>query len=242
MSTLLAVIGDVHANMPNLERVLERVVEVGPDGLLLVGDLGANELHARWRRTNELESRRQTYLLSVERVLQRVRALELPFGWVPGNHDLKDVPGGGNIDGGVVTLGDLRVAGIGGAGPDRFGFPYEWDEDDVRALTLPPCDVILSHAPPQGTPLDWVPRAEKHVGSVAIRELALRHEGFLVCGHIHESPGAVQLGACLCLNAGGLGRPFAQAQVGFIQRGPDGDEARFEDLASGRSQTWRRAG
>lgn len=240
-TTTLAVIGDIHANLDNLDRALARAAEVDPAGLLLVGDLGANTLHLRWKRDPAVWSeRRQAYLLSVERVLNRLRDTGLPFAWVPGNHDLPDVPGGGNIDGGAVEIGGLVVAGIGGAGPDRFGFPYEWDEDDVRALELPACDVILSHAPPRGTPLDRVPKVDKHVGSAAIRERAEAHAGFLVCGHIHESAGAVQLGDCLCVNAGGLGRPYERAQVVFIRRGPEGDSATWEDLEGGETQTWSR--
>ncbi len=240
--TTLAVIGDVHDTLDRLDRVLGRIAEVQPDGVLLVGDLGANTLHGRWRRDPAAWSqRRQTYLMSVERVLNRLRNCRLPFAWVPGNHDLPDVPGGGNIDGKSVQIGGLRVAGIGGAGPDRFGFPYEWDEDSIRALELPPCDVILSHSPPRDTPLDRVPRAARHVGSAAIRELAEAHEGFLVCGHIHESAGAVQLGRCLCVNVGGLGEPFGRTQVVFLRRGPEGDAATWEDLEGGERRSWRRA-
>ena len=239
--TTLAVIGDVHANLDVLDRVLKRVSEVQPDGVLLVGDLGANTLHARWKRNNlQWNQRRQTYLLSVESVLDRMRSSGWPFHWVPGNHDLPDVPGGGNIDRRSAVLGDLRIFGIGGAGPDRFGFPYEWDEDQVRALKPPPCDVILSHAPPANTTLDAVPKANKHVGSEAIRELAESHEGFLVCGHIHESAGVVQLGDCLCFNVGGLGHPYARAQVGFIRRTDAGDEAIHEDLEAGTTRRWVR--
>jgi len=240
--TTLAVIGDVHANLDNLDRVLKRIDEVDPDGILLVGDLGANTLHGRWKRDRQQwNQRRQTYLLSVQSVLNRLRETGRTFAWVPGNHDLPDVPGGGNIDRKSTTIGGLSITGIGGAGPDRFGFPYEWDEDQIRDLILPHCDVLLSHAPPRDTPLDEVPHAgSKHVGSAAIRELAEEHTGFLVCGHIHESFGVVQIGDCLCFNVGGLGKPYAKAQVGFIRRDEDGDEAILEDLEAGTVRRWRR--
>jgi Icc-related predicted phosphoesterase len=166
--------------------------------------------------------------------------LGLPVAWIPGNHDLPDLSGDGNIDFGSATIGALRISGIGGAGPDDFGFCYEWEEDDIRKRTLDPCDVILSHCPPARTPLDQVVYGGRHVGSEAIRERAESHTGFLVCGHIHESVGAVQLGDCLCMNVGGLGLPYGRPQVGFIERGPDGDIATHEDLHTGEIQTWRR--
>jgi len=231
----LGVIGDVHATWPRLERVLARIAERRADGILLVGDLG--EPTPRWRGRDDAAQTRR-YLASVERLLATVAALDLPFAWVPGNHDLREVPGPGNADGRVVGVAGLRVHGIGGAGPARFGFPYEWDEDDVRALPEPPCDVILSHTPPAATALDVV-RTGEHVGSEAVRERAQRHSGVLVCGHIHEAAGGAQLGSCLCLNAGALGQPFGRAQVGFVLWRADGRHVvEHEDLDTGASRTW----
>jgi Icc-related predicted phosphoesterase len=235
----LAVIGDVHASWERLERVLARIAERGADGVLLVGDLG--EPTPRWRGRDD-DARRARYLASVERILALVGALGRPFAWVPGNHDLPDVTGPGGTDGAVADVAGVRVLGIGGAGPARFGFPYEWGEDEIRARPEPACDVILAHCPPSRTALDFVPGAGEHVGSDAIRERALRHDGVLVCGHIHESPSAEQLGNCLCLNVGGLGAPYGRAQVGFVAWDADGGRhvASHEDLESGVVRTWTR--
>ena len=229
-ATRLAVIGDVHAHTDHLNQVLERLErEPSLDGLLLVGDLGANLLHGR----RVEPSRVVAYHQSVRDVLRRVEDFGRPFLWVPGNHDARDLTGHRNVDRRRARIGGLSVVGIGGAGPDIFGFPYEWGEAEIRGLSLPAADVLLSHAPPARTPLDWVPRAGKHVGSEAIRERALAARGFLVCGHIHESPGILQLGACLVMNVGGLGRPYAHPRVGFIERSAAGDAAWIEDLISG---------
>jgi Icc-related predicted phosphoesterase len=235
--TTLGVIGDVHAHFGRLAPVIAYLRSAQVDGVLLVGDLGSNDVSLERLRTQTGDS---AYLRSVDDVLARVRALGVPVLWVPGNHDLPSLSGEGNIDGRAATVAGLRVAGIGGAGPQRFGFCYEWDEDRVRALRLPVADVLLCHCPPAGTPLDLVPGAGVHVGSQAIRERAAAHRGFLVCGHIHESPGAARVGACLCLNAGGLGPPFGRAQVGLLRR-RDGqpDEVGHVDLASGGERWWR---
>jgi Icc-related predicted phosphoesterase len=239
-NTTLAVIGDVHAHYRKLERVLARISEVGVDGILLVGDLGsAGPGLTRIRRNAALE----LYLKSVAEVLRRVEELGLPVLWVPGNHDLPDLEGERNVDGRAAEIAGVVVAGIGGAGPDRFGFAYEWGEDEVRGREVPACDVLLCHAPPYGTSLDTLARGGRHVGSRALRELAERHDGVYVCGHIHESPGSVQLGRCLCLNAGGLGQPYGRAQVGFVHRRPALPglyEVAHEDLDDGTARTWRR--
>lgn len=230
MSTRLAVIGDIHAHLPRLVDVLERVQEVGVEGILQVGDLGSNIL-GRGRGDRE---RVRRYLASVDLVLERLRAVA-PTLWVPGNHDLRALERPGNVDGRVEELAGLRVWGIGGAGPDRYGFPYEWAEGEVRNRELPDCDVLLTHAPPRATPLDWVPHRPAHVGSAAIRELAERHRGLLVCGHIHESAGVLKINDCVCLNAGGLGEPYGAARVGFVEWG-EGEVTRawVEDLATER--------
>src|SRR5687768_14579885 len=127
-SVHLAVIGDVHAHMRYLERVLERIAGESVDGILLVGDIGAGG-----RRLRVLGHADTAYLTSVEQVFAAVGRLALPVLWVPGNHDLPDLPGEGNIDDSSGQIAGLRIAGVGGAGPDRFGFAYEWSEQEIRA-------------------------------------------------------------------------------------------------------------
>ncbi len=236
--TKLAVIGDVHAHWKRLDFVLTRVGEARVDGVLLVGDLGSHDVAQAWRRSPEGDAR---YRVSVEELLRRVRAIGAECAYVPGNHDLPDLAFEGNVDGKVATIAGLRIFGIGGAGPGRFGFAYEWEEDQIRRREVGECDVVLSHTPPARTALDVI-HDGRHVGSEAIREVAEGHDGVLVCGHIHEAPGAEQVGRCLCLNAGGLGAPFGRAQVGFVERDAAGVwTCTHEDLESGLVRSWTRA-
>ena len=220
---VFAVIGDIHfrPNDPQhpLFAVLRHIAAQDVAGILLVGDLAASSLRRSSMGSATVVS---GYRARVAAALAHVSALQRPVFWVPGNHDLPDIGRGadadvlpGNVDGTVVELAGLRVAGLGGAGPDRFGFCYEWDEESVRRRLVPECDVLLCHAPPRDTPLDVTLYGE-HVGSAAIRERAMRHRGVLLCGHIHESPGVTKLGDCLVVNAGGLGHPFGKARVAYI--------------------------
>lgn len=224
----LAVVGDVHAELERLDRVLARASTEAPDAVLLVGDLGSHDLSYARRRTPERDAR---YLASVEEVLRRARAIA-PVLYVPGNHDLPNLAFEGNVDGRVVTLAGVRIGGVGGAGPGRFGFAYEWEEDAIRARAELDCDVLLCHTPPARTPLDRVWSGE-HVGSEALRERAERHAGVFVCGHIHEAPGVVQLGSALCVNAGGLGAPYGADQIAFVRRARGAWSARHEHLETG---------
>lgn len=232
----LAVIGDVHAHMARLATVLRRIEEVGVDGILQVGDIGGNALGRR--RPERHPERAAAYQKSVDGVLEAMRTLGVPVLWVPGNHDLKEVEGDGNVDFGSGRIGELRVSGIGGAGPDLFGFPYEWQDNEIRQRKIPDCDILLSHCPPKNTRLDRVPHRDIHVGSHAVRDLAEKHHGVLVCGHIHESPGVIQINDCLCLNAGGLGEPFGSARVGFVE---DLDHVWVEELETGWKHELRRS-
>jgi Icc-related predicted phosphoesterase len=237
----LAVIGDIHASFARLDLVLAHIAEARVDGILLVGDLGSHDLSYARKRTPERDAR---YLASIDEVMKRVRALGAPVLWVPGNHDLPELAGEGNVDGRVAEIAGLRVAGLGGAGPGRFGFCYEWEEEDIRRRDVPECDVLLCHTPPARTALDRLWDGIRHVGSEALRERASAHDGVYVCGHIHESPGAVEIEGCLCLNVGGIGDPRGRAQLGFVRRSAElagRYAATHVDLVSGRTRTWERS-
>ncbi len=237
MQTTLAVIGDPHGAWEALGRVVDHLREHPVDGVLVVGDFFSQMVLGRELTDGELA----TMDRDLDRTLRALDVLGLPVLWVPGNHDRPSLAGDGNVDRGVQTIQGVRVAGIGGAGPNRFGFHYEWDEEDIRARTIPACDVLLCHTPPAETPLDVTAWGGHHAGSAAIRELAESHDGVLVCGHIHEAAGGAQVGRALCLNAGALGEPHGKAQVGRIERDAAGEwHVVHLDLESGRSRRWSR--
>ena len=211
MSAVFGVIGDIHARWPLLDTVLEALAQ-GPklDGVILVGDFAcAGRGH---QQNNE---RRVEYLLSVDRILKQVGGLGVEVVYVPGNHDHPDLSFSGNIDGRTTTIAGMSVAGIGGAGPDKMGFCYEWDEDDIRARPMDEVDILVSHCPPVGTAFDRLPSGA-HVGSEAVLERVQALNGVAVFGHIHEASGVGQIGSCLAMNPGGLGPPMAHPRAGWI--------------------------
>ena len=162
----LGLLGDVHAHASRLERSLTWLSQGPLDGILLVGDIAGNPPWARRTHPEELV-RMRTDIGSIVR--QVGQTLQAPVLFVPGNHDPRDVAHPGNIDRRQRVLAGLRIVGLGGAGPDLFGLPYEWEEAEVDDLDLPPWDVLLSHCPPRDTALDVLRGGPRHVGSAAVR-------------------------------------------------------------------------
>ena len=231
-----AIIGDIHEETGRLQAVLAHMQHVDDlAGVLLVGDIAeagmerfATEHHtARWHE-------------QIDATLELIRTtVDVPLAWVPGNHDMRGYEGEpNNADGRVIVIAGVRIHGIGGAGPARFGFRYEWDEDDIRALpdpltnpAGPPPDILLCHAPPFDSGLD-INHAGSKCGSVALRELAERHRGVLLCGHIHESGGVSRIGQCIGYNPGALqpgafGARLARAQYGLLDFDPAAGHVRI---------------
>jgi len=204
----LAVIGDVHDHRRNLDLVLRALTGEDVEAILLVGDLATMP---------PLEP-------VARRVLALVAALGLPVFFVPGNHDLPtlgDLSGAVNLDHELATVAGLTLWGLGGAGPNRFGFPYEWSEDEVRARLWQRADILLAHCPPRGCSLDRTVSGDQ-VGSQALREiLAAGKVRLALCGHIHESPGCELVEGVVCANAGALGAPFGAPQYLLVHMEPD---------------------
>lgn len=236
---VLGVIGDIHGELYHLKKVIDHLVRQSIAGVLLVGDFGSSQYEfSRWKQNDS----REILVKEVARILELMDRLKVPVAWVPGSHDLRDLDLPGNCDQRLVEVAGVRVYGIGGAGPGRFGLPYEWDEDDIRALKIPACDVILSHTPPYDTPLDRLFHADRHVGSEAVLEIAREHRGAMVSGHIHEANGIVRIGDCLCMNVGSLGDPYGLMQVGYVifdKKGRGCVGLEHENLLTGKKQSER---
>lgn len=198
----LAVIGDVHGAQGFLAEVLAAVRAEAPEGVLLAGDLGFES--DLWN--------------TARRVLEQIADLGVPALFVPGNHDLPDLVDRGparNVDRRFLDLCGLVVTGWGGA-DRKFGFPYEWPEEEVPRALRRPADILLLHCPPHGCSLD-VTSGGEHVGSRALRRLIARSKPRLVlCGHIHEAPGFEVVEGVPCLNAGSLGSPFGAPQYAIL--------------------------
>ncbi len=227
------VIGDVHGALANARLVADHLRPIGVRLVLLVGDL----LPAVLSRQYATDGRRE-----LRAMLHEIRSIFAPAAprllWVPGNHDPSGLKARDNCDRRALSAGGVRVFGIGGAGPTRFGFRYEWSDDEISPILPPPHDILLTHAPPLATRLDRL-ASGAHVGSQAVRDIALYGSRVLVCGHIHESAGVDRLGDVLMLNAGALGDPFGRPQYGLVELSSAHSAVTHVDLTTSRQATLR---
>lgn len=139
-----------------------------------------------------------------------------PLLYVHGNHDAgydrRPPEGCDCVDGRLVTVGGLRILGLGGS--IRYsGGPHQYTEREMarRIARLRPAlwraggvDIVLTHSPPRG-----VGDAEDaaHRGFACFNALIARYAPrYLVHGHVHRNyaaapPRALQSGATTVLNA-----------------------------------------
>jgi uncharacterized protein len=117
---------------------------------------------------------------------------------------------GVSLDGRGVDFGDIGVFGVSAAPRSPLHTPYELSDEELERrvqagfATVKDCrvKVFCPHAPPRDTACDRL-RSGEHVGSAVIRTFVERHQPDLVlCGHIHESRGADEIGASRVVNPG----------------------------------------
>jgi len=198
-------VGDLHGALGSLLTVLEHLRAADVEGILFTGDFARGPFNADPALGNTA---------TPAELLDVVTSFPANVLLVPGNHDDPALGGSVSVDGRDTLWLGWRVAGVGGSPFTGGRFPYEWRDDrpDLAAWLAP--DILLAHSPPADSGLDVI-KSGKAVGSKAIREIAERMTGLLVCGHIHEAVGVRQLGQCLCYNAGSLGEPFGAVQCGI---------------------------
>jgi uncharacterized protein len=132
----------------------------------------------------------------------------------------------GDPEGRVVELGEgWTMLSYGWANPTPWDSPRELPEDQLSerleaiAATVPDMTrcVFNLHVPPYNSTIDSAPRLDANLkpvvrggsvetapaGSTAVRALIERHQPPVALhGHIHESRGAVRVGATVCINPG----------------------------------------
>ncbi len=128
-----------------------------------------------------------------------VSALNVPMVCVPGNHDPDHyrVPGGINIDGAIVRIRRLTIAGLGGSPRYKNEGRHQHSESGMHLRMLPllprlilrrlktgnGADLLVTHAPPRGIHDEPDPA---HRGFQALRHLLrLARPRLLLHGHTH---------------------------------------------------------
>jgi Icc-related predicted phosphoesterase len=210
----IVALSDIHGDLGMAERLGGHIEGIGPDLILISGDL-----------TNFGTVR------GAEEILKLLhRGVRIFF--VPGNCDprsLLEVDSLGdayNLHGRIINFSGIDLLGLGGSTPTPFNTPNELSEGEIRAILSrlepsSPGSILLSHAPPHDTLLDKASLGH-HVGSRVLREFI---EGvkpkLAVVGHIHEARGTQRLDSTLILNPG----PLSRGYYSIIEMGIQGVEA-----------------
>jgi Icc-related predicted phosphoesterase len=154
-----------------------------------------------------------------------VAALNVPLVYVPGNHDPRfdpgrsdsQVAGGVCLDGRLVRLAGLSLAGTGGSLRYTPGRPNQYGQGEMyarlgrmlpalawdRLVRRRPLDVLVAHSPPLGTHDEDDPA---HTGFAAYRDLIrLFRPRYFLHGHViyyknNLEPPATRLGDTWVVN------------------------------------------
>jgi uncharacterized protein len=118
--------------------------------------------------------------------------VELPKLGVRGNHDAADALSAVGVEDlhlRRLELGGLSFSGFGGSPRYSPHGGNEWTEEEAERMLafLPPADVLLAHAPPEG--VNDEPDDRVHRGSPALRAWVERNQpGWLLHGHTLPNP------------------------------------------------------
>jgi len=171
------------------------------------------------------------------RALELVEICRVPLLAVPGNCDPRalleviDKSEAFNLHNTLYEFKGITFAGIGGSNPTPFNTPFEMSDEEIKGMALELLKhvkndarlVLVSHAPPLDT-LDEI--GGRRVGSSGLTSF-LGRAVLVICGHIHEARGKVEVegttvvnpgmasrgeGAVITLEEGGLEVDFIQTE------------------------------
>lgn len=155
------------ADEPPHRPIPELVEGIGPDLILLLGDL-----EPAWT--------------------EGLAEVDLPKLGVRGNHDAEDslaAVGAEDLHLRAVEQGGLTFAGFGGSPRYSPDAGNQWTEEEAEEMLarLPAADVLLTHSPPAG--VNDEPDDRAHRGSPALRAWVERFEPvWLLHGHTLPDP------------------------------------------------------
>jgi len=150
-----------------------------------------------------------------ERAVENWRALAPRMLALAGNMDSPAIDArltelGVALDGRGFAFGDVGVFGVSAAPISPLRTPYELTDEELERriargfAAVEGCRVTVfcPHAPPARTACDRLASGE-HVGSEVVRAFVEREQPDVVlCGHIHESRGADEIGRSRVVNPG----------------------------------------
>jgi len=192
---------DLHASITALKKIEVKIKKYKPDAIICCGDFTIFEQN-------------------IDAVLRKLDAFGLPVYLIHGNHEMdvivkklcaktKNIQ---FVHNKIFPLGDYTVVAHGGggfygrgklAGDKEFEEFIKKNKDKITDKLI-----LLTHAPPGGSALDYLDWMDDHVGCKSYMDFIKEHKPILaLSGHIHETFGVVQkLGKTTLCNPGPDGR------------------------------------
>lgn len=168
---------DTHANEKVFSLIEKNIKKYKPDLLVCTGDV-------------------TLFLKGLDEFFKRLEKFGIPVVFIHGNHELegeirkltkkydyiKFVHKNG------YRLGNYLFVGYGGGGFSNVYPEFEHFIPKVKEkIKLDDIVILLTHAPPYGTKLDFLPYFG-HVGSrTAMRAIKELKPKLVICGHLHEN-------------------------------------------------------
>jgi predicted phosphodiesterase len=193
----VAVLNDIHGNLPALETVLDEVRRAGADRIVVGGDLLPGPMP------------RESFA--------RLLDLDLPVEFLYGNGEVAVLEQlSGNVPALVPeTYRPLIRWNADQLTPQQKDLLASWPMT-VRLAIAPLGDALFCHA----TPRDWNECFVRTTSEAKLRPIFdAAHAALVVCGHTHM-PFDRMVGNTRVINAGSVGMPFGRTGIDWLLLGP----------------------
>ena len=192
---------DVHASVAAFKKIQANIKKYKPDYLFCLGDVTIFEQN-------------------IKQVLEKINSLGVKTLIIHGNHEMgpvmaklcKKYKNLEYVHKKIVDLGDYIVLAHGGGGfygPDYSDKDFDkFVRKNLKKLKKP--TILLTHAPPYKTKLDYLDWVGDYVGCESYTDYIYEMKPILaLAGHLHENFGKKQkIGKTLVCNPGPRGKVF----------------------------------
>jgi Icc-related predicted phosphoesterase len=194
-------VADIHGRRERVEMIRRNVFKFKPDVLVVAGDI--------------------ITFFGAGPVFDKLNDMSVPVLAIRGNSDpsgmerlMEKYPNISSLHLRQITVNGVSFAGASGTLPIPFRSRICLFEEQIIDKLEPLAEnasVLVIHPPPYGT-LDEV-GGKFHAGSKGLNDFILRRQPeLLICGHIHERPGAAFVGKTTVVNCS-IGRTGQGAMI-----------------------------
>lgn len=182
---------DTHGNLKKIDRIVQQIKQEKPSIIICAGDIS-------------------NFGKNLKESIERFQNLNIPFLMIPGNHEtseeVKDMASRYkfmiNLHKASYELNNYMFFGYGEGG---FSIVDKSFEEIIpkfkKTLKKDTKTVLITHAPPHGTKLDYL---NSHIGCKSVRRFIEEIKPILhISGHIHENKNKIDtIGRTVLINPG----------------------------------------